>query len=169
MRRGVICSAMAGLLLLGLGAGEALAETTVKERSCQHTFGSNVMTYDCAFQVKGYELGEPVTFDVAYACTGQCGPVLSFGISATGFSGNGVTGRLVGGARTDHGLQVSFVFDSLQRSGPGNKTGHDGSGPGRHLGHDGVAWAHFTMNVGMDDGAGNSKIVPCSVDVHLTR
>ena len=141
--------AAAVLVVAGLLAAPASAQA-VKEKSCQHVSGSNSMDYDCGFRIKDYVVGTPVTFKIDYACTGSCGPVLSFGLGESGFAPEGVAGHMVGGRRLPTGLELTFVFDSLR------KTGNHAMGS-----------AHFVMNVMMDDGAGNRQAMPCPVDVHL--
>lgn len=144
-----IVFAAAVLVAAGLAAAPASAQA-VKEKSCEHVAGSNSMTYDCGFKIKDYVVGSPVTFNVNYACTGTCGPVLSFGLGQSGFTPEGVAGHMVGGRRVTGGLELTFVFDSLR------KTGNHAMGD-----------AHFVMNVMMDDGLGNRQAMPCPVDVHL--
>lgn len=168
MKRSVIFVSAFALVFLGFAVSPAAAAPNVRSRECTHASGSNTMTYDCGFQVKNYELGTPVTFKVEFECSGDCGPVLSFGTRGTGFSPN-VSGRLVGGKRMDNGVEVTFVFDSLTRTGHGNMAGHAKDGPGKRMGHDGTGWARFSMNVSMDDGSGNMRSVPCDVDVHVKK
>ena len=168
MKHSLLFLSAAAVLSMSVAASPVrAAEMTVREKSCQHDSGTNTLTYDCAFKVDNYTLSSPVTFKIAYSCTGTCGPVLSFGTRGSGFSPTGVLGRLVGGKRVPGGIEVTFVFDSLQRSGTGNMTGHSKEGPGNRTGHDGIGWAHFSMNLSMDDGHGNMQTVPCDVDVKV--
>jgi len=166
MKRPLLFVSALAILFLCFAAAPLSAETAMRESSCGHTSGSNTMTYDCKFQMRGYKVGTPVTFMVNFECDGTCGPVLSFGTRGTGFSPRTVTGRLVGGKRMDNGVEVTFVFDSLQREST-SKRAKSTSGSGNRTGQDGNGWAHFTMNVSMDDGNGNMQSVPCDVDVHV--
>ncbi len=167
MKRPLLLVSALAILFLCFAVSPLQAETTMRDRDCSHSSGSNTLKYDCGFQVKNYTVGTPVTFKVEFTCDGICGPVLSFGTRGTGFSPNGVSGRLVGGKRMENGVEVTFVFDSLQRQGTGKMAGHSKSGPGNRTGQDGNGWAHFTMNVAMDDGHDNMQSVPCDVDVHV--
>ncbi len=167
MKRPLLFVPALAILFLCFAATPLSAEATMRDRDCNHSSGSNTLTYDCGFQVRNYTVGTPVTFKVEFTCDGVCGPVLSFGTRGTGFSPNGVTGRLVGGKRMGDGVEVTFVFDSLKVQGTGKMVGHSKSGPGKRTGQDGNGWAHFTMNVAMDDGHGNMQSVPCDVDVHV--
>lgn len=145
---GVVAALVAGFALVG----PASAQTVVRESSCTDTFGSNVITYDCSFNVKDYVVGTPVTFNLNWTCTGACGPVLSFGMRGKGFSPEGVSGHMVGGKRLPNGLSLTFVFDSLKTTGSGS-----------------VGNAHFKMNINVDDGSGSMKSVPCDFDAHLMQ
>ena len=112
--------------------------------------GANKMSYDCNFNVKNYVEGTPITFTMNFNCSGNCGPVTSFGMRDSGFTPTGVTGHVVAGKRLPDGVEMTFVFDSVKKNG--NSKSANG---------------HFTMNVNMDDGAGNLESVPCKVNVHL--
>ena len=149
MKRALLCGAMAAVLALFVGVSPAAAQAVVKESSCTHQHGSNTITYDCGFNVKDYTVGTPVTFTVNYACSGNCGAVTSFGLRNSGFTPGGVSGHLVGGKRVTGGMQLTFVFDSLKKTGSGA-----------------VGNAHFKMNLNADTGDG-MELVPCTVDVHL--
>ncbi|MFQ5877659.1 MAG: hypothetical protein ACE5JH_08250 [Acidobacteriota bacterium] len=150
MRSILKCATAAAVAAIGLAVGPAWAEMVVRESTCTHTVGSNAMSYDCGFNVRNYSLGQPVTVDLDYSCSGECGPVLSFGLRGRGFSPNGVSCKLVGGSRLDSGLSLTFVCDKLKKTG-GGQSGN----------------AHFSMSVLMDDGSGNREPVPCNVDVHV--
>ncbi len=50
----------------------------------------------------------------------------------------------------DNGVELTFVFDSVKKSGNSS-----------------VANGHFNLNVNMDDGSGNWTAETCKVDVHL--
>ena len=108
------------------------------------------MTYVCGFNVKNYVMGTPITFTMTYACSGNCGQVMSFGMRGNGFSPPGVAGHVIAGKRVENGVELTFVFDSTKKSGNSS-----------------VANGHFNMNVNMDDGSGNWTAAPCKVDVHL--
>jgi hypothetical protein len=149
MKGNSIIIAAAVLLAAGLAVSPAPAQV-MQESSCTHIVGSNTLTHDCGFNVRDYVLGSPVTFTVNYACTSACGPVLSFGLRSAGFTPDGVSGHLVGGRRVAGGLELTFVFDSLKKTGSGA-----------------MGNAHFVMNLMVDDGAGNRQLMPCDVDVHL--
>jgi hypothetical protein len=138
------------LLVAGFAASPASAQVVMHESSCTDVVGSNSLTHDCGFNVKNYVVGSPVTFTVNYACTGSCGPVLSFGLRDAGFTPEGVSGHLVGGRRVAGGLELTFVFDALKKTGGGA-----------------VGNAHFSMNLMVDDGQGTRQVLPCGVDVHL--
>lgn len=137
------------LLVAGFAASPASAQV-VQESSCTHVVGSNTLTHDCGFNVRSYVVGSPVTFTINYSCTGSCGPVLSFGLRNAGFTPDGVSGHLVGGRRVAGGLELTFVFDSLKKTGSGA-----------------MGNAHFVMNMMVDDGGGTRQLTPCEVDVHL--
>jgi len=141
----------AAIVLAALAVSKpASAQSVVRDSQCTETSGSNKMTYDCGFNVKNYVPGTPVTFTMAYSCTGQCGPVTSFGMRDPGFTPPGVTGHMVAGKRMENGVELTFVFDTTSRKG-----------------NSAVANGRFSMNVSVDDGEGNWKSVPCKVDVHL--
>ena len=149
--KGSTVSLMAAAMILAAGAGASpAAAQTVRESSCAETVGTNAMTYDCGFNVKNYVTGAPVTFVINYACSGPCGPVLSFGLRDGGFSPSGVSGHMISGRRTANGLELTFVFDTLKKTGGGA-----------------VGNAHFMMNLNVDDGQGTVQPMPCPVDVHL--
>lgn len=147
MKRALKYTAMAALVAVCVMAGQATAEMVSRESTCTATLGSNRMTYDCSFNVRGYQVGSPVTFTVNYSCTSGCGPVLSFGLAQPGFTPPGVTGRMIGGRRLADGVELTFVFDTLKGGVAGN--------------------AFFNMGVNMDDGSGNWQSVPTKVKVHL--
>lgn len=152
MKRVLMYGVAAAFVACFVLASPASAQTVVRESTCTETVGSNVMTYDCGFNVKDYVLGAPVTFNLNWTCTGACGPVLSFGMRGKGFSPDGVAGHMVGGKRLASGLSLTFVFDSLKTTGSG-ATGN----------------AHFKMNVNVDDGSGQMKAETCNFDVHLNE
>ena len=147
MKRFMKYTAMAALVAVFVMAGQAPAEMVQRDSSCTANVGSNRMTYDCNFNVRDYTVGNPVTFTMNYSCTGNCGPVLSFGLGKPGFTPAGVSGRMIGGRRLESGVELTFVFDSLKSGGN----------------------AHFNMNINMDDGSGNWEAVPCKVKVHLNE
>lgn len=150
MKRLVMFGAVAVALVALFLPSPASAQTTVRESTCTETMGNNTMTYDCGFNVKDYVLGAPVTFTINWACTGVCGPATSFGLRTSGFTPGGVSGHLMGGKKLANGVQLTFAFDSLKKTGSG-----------------GVGNAHFVMNVNMDDGSGTVAPMPCNIDVHL--
>jgi hypothetical protein len=141
-------AAVAVVALAGLAP--ASAETT-KESTCSVSGGAGSMTYDCDFHVKHYTTGAPVTLAIGYSCDGSCGSVASFGLAEVPFTPAGVAGHMVGGKRLSSGLELTFVFDALNKKSPGNGTG----------------MAHFVMTMLMPDGAGGLMVVPCPIDVHL--
>ena len=124
----------------------------VREGTCTLGEGANAVTYDCNFNIKDYVCGTPVTFSIAYSCAGSCGPVMSFGLRDNGFSPAGVSGHLAGGRRTVSGLDLTFVFDTLKKTGAGS-TGN----------------AHFVMSLMMPDGLGGITAMPLPIDVHLNE
>jgi hypothetical protein len=150
MKRALLCCVVAGALVLFAGVTPVAAQMVMKESECTMNHGSNTITYDCGFNVKGYTVGTPVTFTVNYYCSGTCLGVTSFGLRDSGFTPGGVSGHLVGGKRLPNGIQLTFVFDSLKTTGKG-----------------GVGNAHFKANLNADDGSGTVGMVPCTVDVHL--
>jgi hypothetical protein len=152
MKRALLFGLMAAALVVFVAATPASAETVVRESTCSYTHGSNSLTYDCSFNASNYEVGTPVTFTVNYSCSGPCGPVTSFGLRESGFTPDGVSGRLVGAKRMSNAVELTFVFDSLKKTG---KTS--------------VGNAHFKLNLSMDDGTGSWSTVPCDVDVHLRQ
>ena len=149
MKRALLCSAVV-LVMLAI-AHPVWAQAVTRESSCTEVNGSNKLTYDCGFNVKNYVMGTPITFAMTYSCSGNCGPVMSFGMRGNGFSPPGVAGHVVAGKRLENGVELTFVFDSVKKSGNSS-----------------VANGHFNMNVNMDDGSGNWTASPCKVDVHLS-
>lgn len=148
MRKLTILFAAAAFMLFGASVGPASAQV-VKDSSCM----DHGLTWDCHFHIKDMVVGQPVTFQINYTCpnAGDCGPVTSFGLGDKGFyPPSDVAGHLVGGARLESGLQLTFVFDSL------GKTGNHSMGT-----------ANFIMNLMMADGSGGMVSVPCPVDVRL--
>ena len=131
-------------------ARPASAQSVTRESTCTEVHGTNRMTYDCGFNVKNYVEGTPITFTMTFSCTGNCGPVTSFGMRGSGFTPPGVAGHMVAGKRLANGVELTFVFDSTKKSGNSS-----------------VANGHFNMNINMDDGEGNWSSEPCKVDVHL--
>lgn len=152
MKRVIMYSAVGALLAMFVMASPASAQSVVRESTCTETMGSNVMTYDCGFNVKNYTLGSPVTLSVNWTCSGTCGWVTSFGLRDSGFSPSGVSGHMMGARRTATGVDLIFAFDSLKKTG-GGYTGN----------------AHFKMTVQMDDGTGTMVDAPCDLDVHLQQ
>lgn len=152
MKRALLVGVMAAVLAVFVAATPASAETVVREGTCGHMHGSNMLTYDCNFNVRDYVVGAPVKFTINYGCTGRCGPVTSFGLRKAGFTPNGVMGRLVAAKRLTNAVELTFVFDSLKTTGNGS-----------------VGNAHFNLNLSMDDGTGTMSTVPCDVDVHLKQ
>lgn len=150
MKRILLFGSVAALLALIVMTSPASAQTVVRESTCTETYGSNSMTYDCGFNVKDYTLGAPVTFNINWACTGACGGATAFGLRGSGFSPSGVSGHMTGAKRLTNGLQLTFAFDSLRKTGGGA-----------------VGNAHFTMDVAMDDGSGTMASKSCNIDVHL--
>jgi len=145
MKRMTILLAVAAFMLFGPAVAPASAQA-VKDSSCT----AQGVTWDCHFHIKDYAVGVPVTFTVGYSCPGNCGPVTSFGLQDRGFTPEGVTGHLVGGKRLPSGLELTFVFDNL------GKTGNHSKGMG-----------NFVMNLMVDDGAGGMVAMSCPVDVRL--
>ena len=151
MKKVLMYSALAAVMLLAFSVAPASAQSVVKESSCTDAVGSNSVTYDCGFVVKNYQPGQPVTLRMNYVCaTGKCGPMLSFGLRNNGFSPSGVSGQLIGGRFLGDGVELVFQFDQLKSAGKGY-TGN----------------AHFFMNLFMDDGSGTMVVAPCNFDVHL--
>ena len=145
MKRIVKYGAMTAFMALCLAAAPASAQMVQKESNCSKSVGHNRLTYGCNFQVRNYEPGTPVTFEVNTECTGECTPVLSFGLRNPGFTPNGVTGYMVGGERTENGIKVTFVFEKVKKS----------------------ANAHFSYSVGMFDDNGVMKVVKAGFSAHL--
>ena len=144
-------TAVAAVLAVVFAVGTASAATAVRQSTCTETFGSNTMTYDCAFQVRNYSLGDTVKVNLNYECTDDCGPVLSFGLDGPGFVPKGVGCALTGGSRTSSGVSLKFACTSLKNRG----NALSGNG-------------HFQMTVGMSDGNGGFEYHPCSVRVHIS-
>ena len=149
MKRALLCAAV--VLATFAVAHPVWAQSVTRDSQCTEMNGTNKLTYDCGFNVKNYVMGTPITFDMTYNCTGNCGPVMSFGMRGNGFTPPGVTGHVIAGKRLDNGVELTFVFDSVKKSGNSS-----------------VANGHFNMNVNMDDGSGNWTASPCKVDVHLS-
>ena len=147
MKRIVKYGAIVAFLALCLAVAPASAQTVMKDSTCSKSIGHNRLTYDCNFQIRHYEPGTPVTFEVSKECTGECTSVLSFGLKNPGFSPKGVVGRMVGGSRTANGIKVTFVFDTVKDK----------------------ANAHFTFSVGMFDENGVMKVVPAHFSAHLKK
>jgi hypothetical protein len=152
MKRALLFVVMTGVLAVFVAATPAFAQTVVREGTCSHLHGTNSLTYDCSFNVSNYVVGTPVTFTVNYTCSGPCGPVTSFGLRDSGFTPDGVSGRLVGAKRLSGAVELTFVFDSLKKTGRTS-----------------IGNAHFNLNLSMDDGSGTKSTVPCDVDVHLRQ
>jgi len=151
MKKVLMYSALAAVMLLAFSVAPASAQSVVRESTCTDSMGTNKVTYDCGFVVKNYQLGQPVTLQLNYSCeTGKCGPMLSFGLRNNGFSPSGVSGQLIGGRVLGDGVELTFEFDSLNCNGK-NCNGN----------------AHFFMNLYMDDGSGNMVVNPCNFNVHL--
>ncbi|PYT12567.1 MAG: hypothetical protein DMF51_12915 [Acidobacteria bacterium] len=148
MKRALLCAA--AVLAMLTVAHPVWAQAVTRDSQCTEVHGSNKMTYDCGFNVKNYVMGTPITFTMTYACSGNCGQVMSFGMRGNGFSPPGVAGHVIAGKRVENGVELTFVFDSTKKSGNSS-----------------VANGHFNMNVNMDDGSGNWTAAPCKVDVHL--
>ncbi len=146
MRQILKVGSIAAFLALCLAVAPASAETVMKGSTCSKAIGGNRITYDCNFNVRNYEMGTPVTFDVNYSCSGDCSQVLSFGMQSPAFTPRGVRGQLVGGKRLENGLSVTFVFTSAK----GN-----------------AANAHFSMNVGVYDDNGVMKVVSAKFKANL--
>jgi hypothetical protein len=152
MKRALLVGAVAIVLGMFVAATPAAAQMAVREGTCTHTHGTNVVTYDCNFNVRDYTVGTPVKFTINYECSGACGPVTSFGLRDAGFTPEGVMGRMVGAKRLTNAIELTFVFDRLKTAGK-NMIGN----------------AHFNMNLSADDGTGTFVTVPCYVDVHLKQ
>ncbi len=148
MKRALLCAAV--VLATFAVVHPVWAQSVMRDSQCTEVNGSNKLTYDCGFNVKNYVMGTPITFDMTYSCTGNCGPVMSFGMRGSGFTPPGVTGHVIAGKRLDNGVELTFVFDSVKKSGNSS-----------------VANGHFNLNVNMDDGSGNWTAETCKVDVHL--
>ena len=151
MTKTVLTFACAAFLVSAMLATPAHAQA-VKERSC--TDAATGLTWDCEYKLKSVTPGTPVSFTVNYACTGACGPVLSFGLQTEAFSPAGCSGHLVGGRRLPGALELTFAFDAIKGSGA--------SGNGH-------ANAHFMMNVMATDAAGAPVLVPLPVNVRLNE
>lgn len=141
----------AAVLSFCLAWQPADAQALMRESACTRTFGSNTLTYDCSFNVKHYQPKTPVRMYIDFACTGSCGPVLGFGLRKRDFfTPEDVSGRLVGGGRTENGLWIDFQFESLKRTG---KT---------YVGN-----AHFTIPIMVEDGSGNAVQTRLDADLHV--
>ncbi len=151
MKRALFGCVVAGALVLFAGVSTASAQSVMKESQCTMSHGSNTITYDCGFNVRGYTEGTPVTFTINYACSGTCPGITSFGLGKSGFTPNGVSGHLVGGKRLADGIQLTFVFDSLK----------NGNGV--------AANAHFKANLNADDGTGTVSMVSLDAKVHVQQ
>jgi len=148
MKRALMCAATV-LAMLAV-AHPVWAQAVTRDSQCTEVNGTNKLTYDCGFNVKNYVMGTPITFTMTYSCTGNCGPVMSFGMRGNGYSPTGASGHVIAGKRLENGVELTFVFDSAKKNG-----------------NNAVANGHFNMNVNMDDGSGNWTAEPCKVDVHL--
>jgi len=142
------------ILVVAVMAGGVVPASAqlMREGTCTLGEGVTAVTYDCSFNVKNYVTGTPVSLAINYSCTGTCGPVMSFGLRDSGFTPAGVSGHLAGGRRSVSGLELTFVFDTLKKTGAG-ATGN----------------AHFVMNLMMNDGVGGITAMPLPIDVHLNE
>jgi hypothetical protein len=145
MKKMTILLAAAAFMLFGAAVSPASAQV-VKDSACL----DHGVNWDCHFHVSNYTVGSPVTLTINYTCPGGCGPVMSFGLQDKGFTPAGATGHLIGGSRNDGSLQLTFVFDSL------GKTGNHEMGTG-----------NFVMNMMADDGSGGMTMVSCPVDIRV--
>lgn len=141
---------LAAVAVVALAAVFPASAQSVREETCTTEMNGVTVTYDCGFNVKNYVTGTPVTITVGYTCSASCGPVMSFGLRDRGFSPGGVAGHMVSGRRGVSGLELTFVFDSLKKTGNGA-----------------VGNAHFAMGLMIPDGSGGLAVMPCPVDVHL--
>lgn len=142
---------LAAVAVVALGATLPASAQSVKEGTCTLEQGGISVTYDCRFNVKDYVTGTPVTIAIGYSCSGDCGPVMSFGLRDRGWMPAGTSGHMISGRRGVNGLELTFVFDSLKKTGNGGGVGNAG----------------FMMGLMMPDGQGGLTILPCPVDVHL--
>ena len=149
MKRILEVGSIAAFLAFCLAVAPASAQTVMKGSTCSKSIGGNRITYDCNFNVRNYEMGTPITFDVNYSCTGDCSQVLSFGMQHPPFTPKDVRGQLMGGRRLENGLSVTFVFTSTKKSRAAN--------------------AHFSMNVGVYDENGVMQVVPAKFKANLKR
>ncbi|HEX9428165.1 MAG TPA: hypothetical protein VGA64_10280 [Candidatus Polarisedimenticolia bacterium] len=150
MKRLLMFGSVAALLILAASTSPASAQSVVRESTCTENYGSNTMTYDCGFNVKNYTQGSNVTLNINWSCTGNCGAATAFGLRGNGFTPGGVSGHMTGAKRLTNGLQLTFAFDQLKKTGGGA-----------------VGNAHFELDVEMDDGSGTMTSMPCNIDVHL--
>ncbi len=148
MKRILKVGSIAAFLAFCLAVAPASAQSVMKGSTCSKSIGGNRITYDCNFNVRNYEMGTPVTFDVNYTCSGDCSQVLSFGMQSPPFTPKGAKGQMVGGKRLENGLSVTFVFTSAK----GN-----------------AANAHFSMNVGLYDENGVMQVVPAKFKANLKK
>ena len=148
MKRILIVGSIAAFLALCLAVAPASAQTVMKGSTCSKSIGGNRITYDCNFNVRNYEMGTPITFDVNYTCTGDCSQVLSFGMQSPAFTPKEVRGQLTGGKRLENGLSLTFVFNAAKGE---------------------TANAHFSMNVGLYDENGVMQVVPATFKANLKR
>jgi hypothetical protein len=151
MKKTVLTFASAAVLVSAMLLTPAHAQA-VKEKSC--TDAASGISWDCDYKLKSVTPGTPVSFTINYACSGACGPVLSFGLQPEGFTPAGCSGHLVGGRRLPSGLELTFAFDAVRESGV--------SGNGHAAGH-------FIMNVMATDAAGAPMMVALPVDVRLSE
>ena len=139
------------VLFFGLSLQPATAQTLMRESTCTQTIGSVALTYDCSFNVKHYQPETPVELYIDFYCGDNCVQVLGFGLRKRDFyTPADVSGRLMGGARTDTGLWILFRFDSLKRTGKS----YAGS-------------AHFTIPVMVSDGNGTTLQMLLDADLHV--
>ena len=151
MKRFLMLGAVAVLVAAGFMTTPATAEEVSRVNTCTMGDGSNSLTYDCNFNVKGYTLGSPITVTATWSCTGTCS-MASFGLRGGGFSPNGVSGHMVSAKKFGDGVSMTFAFDSLKSTGNG-----------------GTGNAHFKMGIKMDDGAGNVTVKDCPIEIHLNQ
>lgn len=149
--RKLLKGALFGITVLAILAIPAVAAESSKG-SCTATSGSNVITYDCNYVAKNYEMGSVLPLQLDYSCSVRCGGVLAFGLSGPGYTPKGeVEGQIVSVERSAGSMVFSLQFAKLHESGGGTCNGT----------------AFMTMLLNVDDGSGRFRPMALPFKVHV--
>ena len=141
----------AAMLMLAALPSQAM---DMAKGTCNAQVGSNMVTYNCNYVAKGYELGTPLSLRLDYSCSVRCGGVLAFGLSGPGYAPKGqVEGHIVSVERSPGSMTFELMFDKL----------HEDASAGGHA--NGTAFMSMMLNV--DDGSGRFKPTSLPFKVHV--